>query len=150
MGENAKLSKSSISFTYTIRIGISTLQFSISEADILNPDDYSCTGNTYMLYDEDDGHILCIVNADDEDQAFEIAADEDELINYEISDEECDTMSEDEYVNRGCTVLGMSEHRCRIYELGSVAIVELPRFDNLSYVATLEKYISQKNTRDDG
>ena len=100
-------------------------EFDIKDSDIVNPDDYDYTENIYLLHDH--GFVLCIVNADNESDALDIAADEGKLDRFKVDDNE-----EGHYSSLG--------NDCLTYDLESVGIIQLPNLD-LSYIATLKQHL---------
>jgi len=100
-------------------------EFDIKDSDIVNPDDYDYTENIYLLHDH--GFALCIVNADNEGDALDIAADEGKLDRFWVDDDE-----EGHYSSLG--------NNCHTYDVTSVGIIQLPNL-YLSYIATLKQHL---------
>jgi len=100
-------------------------EFDIKDSDIVNPDDYDYTENIYLLHDH--GFVLCIVNADNESDALDIAADEGKLDRFKVDDNE-----EGHYSSLG--------NNCHTYDVTSVGIIQLPNL-YLSYIATLKQHL---------
>lgn len=120
------------------KVILSNHEFDIKDSDIVNPDDYDCTENIYLLHDH--GFVLCIVNADNESDALDIAADEGKLDRFMVDDKEVNEISEEEFNSRGYSSIG---NDCLIHDLESVGIIQLPNLE-LSYTATLKQHLSQR------
>jgi hypothetical protein len=113
-------------------------EFDIKDSDIVNPDDYDYTENIYLLHEH--GFVLCIVNANNEGDALDIAADESKLDRFKADIEELNGISVKEFNNRAYSHLG---NDCALYDTESIGIIQLPNLE-LSYIATLQKHLESK------
>lgn len=109
------------------------LEFKFSDGDLINHGDIDYHDNIYLIHEH--GQVICLVYADDDSEALDIAADEDKLEAYRVDP---DDYEDNEFNKENFTSLG---NDCCIYDIESIEIIQLPKLE-LSYVATLKEFIA--------
>ena len=118
-------------YTVNLRVNESILSYQIHDDLVVNYNDYKSSEHAYLLHDA--GFPICIVFADNESDALDIAYDNSKLESYIITEEDEETYKKDG-IEDVIQYLGNNEMPC---DVESIDIVELPKPKQLSYCATL-------------